>query len=302
MSGARLAVLSGVLLWAGATMVLSGLRWFRGASLVELLRPFAPGPAAPGRRPRSMGSLREVIGPLGRAAADRLARVFGVSEALAVRLQRLHSNLDPAAVRLRQLGWSVMALAGAALLVAAIQPGAAAGLLALLAAPLLAFLLVEQRLAARSAAWQRDVLAELPIVAEQLGMLLSAGYSLSGALARIADRGAGASGLDLQRVLTRVRHGLNEVDALREWAVLADLDGLRRLVSILALNREAGDLGRLVAEEARNLRREAQRRRIEEIERKAQLVWVPVTVATLVPGVIFLAVPFLEAMRLFAGN
>jgi hypothetical protein len=29
---------------------------------------------------------------------------------------------------------------------------------------------------------------------------------------------------------------------------------------------------------------------------------VPVTVATLVPGVIFLAIPFVEALRLFAGS
>ena len=48
-------------------------------------------------------------------------------------------------------------------------------------------------------------------------------------------------------------------------------------------------------------RRDLQRRTIETIERRAQQVWVPVTVATLVPGVILLAVPFLAALRLFAN-
>jgi hypothetical protein len=31
-------------------------------------------------------------------------------------------------------------------------------------------------------------------------------------------------------------------------------------------------------------------------------VWIPVTVAALVPGVIFLAVPFIDALSLFANS
>jgi hypothetical protein len=31
-------------------------------------------------------------------------------------------------------------------------------------------------------------------------------------------------------------------------------------------------------------------------------VWIPVTVAALVPGVIFLAVPFIDALRLFTNS
>ena len=98
----------------------------------------------------------------------------------------------------------------------------------------------------------------------------------------------------------RIRQGLTEVEALREWATIADVDALDRLVAVLALNREAGDLGRLVADEARSIRREVQRELIEQIERRAQQVWIPVTVATLVPGAVLLAVPFIEALRLFS--
>ena len=84
----------------------------------------------------------------------------------------------------------------------------------------------------------------------------------------------------------------------RRWPTSTPLD---RLVAVLALNREAGDLGRLIAEEARAIRRDVQRELIETIERRGQQVWIPVTVATLVPGVLFLAVPFIEALRLFSG-
>ena len=41
---------------------------------------------------------------------------------------------------------------------------------------------------------------------------------------------------------------------------------------------------------------------METIERRSQQVWIPVTVATLLPGVLFLAVPFVEAMSLFTSG
>jgi Flp pilus assembly protein TadB len=231
---------------------------------------------------------------------ERVARAFGVTEALAVRLERVHAPLDVTGFRVRQLAWSLAGLVGGAVLAVA---GGLTGVLALLfvfGGAVLAFLLVEQRLAGESARWQRRIFLELPVVAEQLGMLLGAGYSLGAALSRLAARGAGACGRDLERVTGRVRQGLTEVEALREWAEVADVDALRRLVGVLALNRQAGDLGRLIGDEARAIRRDVHRELIETIERRGQQVWVPVTVAALVPGVIFLAVPFVEALRLFS--
>jgi tight adherence protein C len=161
---------------------------------------------------------------------------------------------------------------------------------------------VEQQVTLAAERWQRRLFLELPVVSEQIGMLLGAGYSLGAALDRVASRGSGACAQDLIRVGTRVRQGLSETDALREWAEVADVAAVHRLVGVLALNRDTGDLGRLISEEARSLRREAQRELSAHIERRAQQVWIPVTVATLVPGTIFLAVPFLQAMRLFAGS
>ncbi len=133
-------------------------------------------------------------------------------------------------------------------------------------------------------------------------MLLSAGYSLGAALNRLAARGNGCAARDLARVCGRIRQGLSEIEALREWATVADVEALNRLLPVLALNREASDLGRLVSEEARTIRRDAHRLLVETIERKAQQVWIPVTVAALVPGVLFLVVPFMEALRLFSQS
>ena len=300
----RLMVASGLVLWVGATLLLSQLRWFSRPPLVERLRPYSPGGmAAPDRGGvLSVESFREVIGPVSRRVGEQVARLFGVSEELAVRLERVHSPLDVTAFRVRQVGWSVAAVGVAALVSAAVRPAPAVAVLLLLGAPVLAFLVLEQQLAAASERWQRRLFLELPVVSEQLAMLLSAGFSLGSALNRLAARGDGACAADLQWVTGRIRQGLSEVDALREWADVARVAALDRLVPVLALNREAGDLGRLISDEARNIRRDVQRELVATMERRGQQVWVPVTVATLVPGVIFLSIPFLEALSLFSGS
>lgn len=297
----RAVVPIGLALFAGTALMLSELRWFRRPGLADRLSPYSPGPT---RRARlgvlSVASFREVVAPLSSAVGERVAAVFGVSEELGVRLRRIHSPLDVTTFRVRQVGWSTVAFAIGLLGSAAVGAAAPLAILAVVGSPILTFLVLEQQVAAASAAWQRRIFLELPVVAEQLGMLTAAGWSLSAALARIASRGTGACATDLARVIQRMHQGLSEVDALREWAALADVDELDRLVSILALNREATDLGRLIAHEARSIRRESQRELIETIERRNQQVWIPVTCAALVPGVLLMGVPFIDALSLFS--
>lgn len=296
----RGAVLLGLVLWAGATLVLAELRWFRRVGLVDRLTPYSPvAPPSTRHRGVSVGSFVEVVGPLAQAIGERISSVIGIDEDLPRRLARIHSPIDATEFRLRQMGYSVATLvAGAAITAIATPPPLIASLL-LLGAPALAVLIPEQQLSSAGARWQRRLVLELPVVAEQLGMLLSAGFSLGSAIDRLATRGDGAAARDLRRVAARVRYGASEIDALREWGALVSVPAVERLTSVLALNRDTGDLGRLIAEEARAIRRDTQRELIESIERKAQLVWIPVTVAALLPGTLFLVVPFIEAMRLF---
>lgn len=296
-------LLAGLATWVGATLLLSELRWFARVPLAERLRPYAPGGL--GRPVRSgvlsVASFRDAVGPASKALGERIAKLAGVSEDLSVRLVRIHSPLDVTAFRVRQIGWSVAGFGAGALAALALELDVLPGLLLVLGGPALAFLAQEQRIAAASTRWQRRLFLELPVVAEQLALLLSAGWSLTSALHRLAERGSGAAAADLRRVTARIGQGLSEADALREWAEIADVVAVDRLVPVLALNRDTSDLGRLVAEEARSIRRDVQRELIEAAERRSQQVWIPVTVATLVPGVLFLSIPFVEALRLFGG-
>lgn len=299
----RVVVGAGLLVWIGATLLLSRSARLSRPGLAERLRPFSPG-GATGSDPAglfSVESVRDVVGPLARLCGDRLAALFGVTEPLANRLHRVHSDMDVTAFRVRQLAVAGLAVVAAALLAAGLGLPPVVSVVVVAGAPLLAFLVLEQRLLRASQRWQQDLALELPVVSEQLAMLLNAGYSLGAALARLSERGHGSAARDLALVVNRVRQGLSEAEALQEWAEVARVDAVGRLVGVLSLHTESSDLGRLVSAEARQARRDLQRRTIESIERRAQQVWVPVTVATLVPGVILLAVPFLAALRLFAN-
>jgi Flp pilus assembly protein TadB len=297
----RLFLVFGAVLWAGVALLLSQLRWFSRVAMADRLRPYAAGSSWERASVLSGGSLRELIGPLSQSIGKRVARFVGVSEDLELRLRRIHASVDANAFRTRQVGLGLAGLGSGALVAVALRPPPAFATVFLLGAPLLAFLVEEQRLSSASARWQRSLFLELPVIAEQIALLLAAGWSLTSALNRIAARGSGVAARDLERVCRRVRHGVPEVVALREWAQVAQVPALDRFVSVLALNRDTSDLGRLIAEDARAIRRDVHRELIEAAERRDQQVWIPVTVATLVPGVLFMAIPFVEALRLFGG-
>src|SRR5439155_1722739 len=193
-------VLSGLLLWAGLALLLSETRWFSRPSRVERLLPYTPGGMA--RRPHagvlSAESFRDIVAPVARPVGERLARLVGVNEELAVRLERVHSPFDVTAFRTRQLGWAVVSLCGAALLSLAARPPPAIALLLLVGAPVLAFLTLEQRLSSASEAWKRRLALELPVVTEQLAMLLAAGT------AGVAPPGRARLGRTVHRAASRL--------------------------------------------------------------------------------------------------
>jgi tight adherence protein C len=291
----------GLLVWAGAALLISCWGRLRRPSLADRLMPFHPGGGEAALRVGAASSPADlVLSGLGRAG-DRLASLLGISEGAARRLDRVHSATPASAFRGRQAAAALAAgLAGAAVSAVGHAPLPLAVLL-VVGSPLLCFLVLEQRLTARSEAWQRATEAELPVVAEQMAMLLNAGFSVGSALGRLGERSQGVVGRDLQSVVNRIHQGLNESEALQEWAGRVRVEGVSRLVAVLTLHSAAADIGRLVTAEARATRRDLQRRTLEQIERRSEQVWVPVTVATLVPGAILLAVPFLAALHQFSG-
>lgn len=296
----RLLAAAAMLFFVGITLVLSEFRLFRSQSLANRVGPYLPGGrASTNKELLSLESFGQLLRPLAEASGSLAARVFGVSEELPRRLRRVYWDIDSSEFRVRQIGWALATCA--VVIVIGLVVGLPAALLGLFAlvGPLLAFLVVEQQLANASDRWKERTFQELPVIAEQIAMLLGSGYSLGAALQRVSARGSGVISQDLETVVQRIQQGTSENAALREWAEIVDVEAVSRVVSILSLNKEAGDLGSMVAAEARTIRAEAHRALLESIEKKNQQVWIPVTIAALVPGVILMMIPFISALSEF---
>lgn len=296
----RLIAAATIALFVGLILILSEFRFFRSRSLASRVSPYLPGGTTRNAQELlSLESFGELLRPLAELLGALTAKVFGVSEELPRRLRRVHWDIDASEFRVRQIGWALGTLVVVALFGVVLGLPAPLIVLAALTGPLVAFLVVEQQLANASDRWKQNTFHELPVIAEQIAMLLGSGYSLGSAMQRVADRGTGAVSQDLTVVVRRVQQGMSEQAALREWADIVDVPAVSRLVSILALNKEAGDLGTMVAAEARTIRSEAHRSLLEAIEKKNQQVWIPVTLAALVPGVILMMIPFIRALSEF---
>jgi tight adherence protein C len=78
MTRAQLLAVAALALFAGSTLLLSHIRWFRRRPLADRLAPYVPG----GSTARSTGILvsaetfGRVIGPLARAVGERVARAW----------------------------------------------------------------------------------------------------------------------------------------------------------------------------------------------------------------------------------
>ncbi len=296
----RVVLLEAACLGLGTAMVIGSTRLGRQARLADRLLAYLPARRGPAlSREAGFGELWRWAAA---RAANRLAVAIGFDEELPHRLARLHIQADPTAFRIRELVWSAGALGACSVLSSLPRMSPLLAAVLAMAGGITAFIAQEQRLTKKIKDRQDRVFYELPVVEEHLAMLLGAGFSLGAAIARIAARTRGAISEDLAMVRARILHGISESKALEEWAELAGVEGVVRLVAILRLHQEAADLARLVSEEAKAQRREVQRAITEVMERRAQQVWIPVTVSALVPGVVFLLVPFIAALHAFAAT
>lgn len=232
---------------------------------------------------------------------QRIATLANADAEFASRLREAGMARSPFEFRVRQVGSATAGLvaSGTALIAVGVRP-----LLALAGAFGVAAAIYgasEYRIARSTTLRRTQITEELPIVAEQIGMLLASGMSLKGALDAVARRGHGICAEGLERVGARVAGGTAVEVALAEWADNAGSAAIRRFVGVLTLHEEATDVAALVSDEARSARMEAHRRLIAHIERRSEQVWIPVTVAALVPGCVLLAIPFSDALSGYAA-
>ena len=255
-------------------------------------------------RPRSSG-LRVLLGPILQAAAHRLERVVGGAASVQRRIDRAGLPISVHDFRVEQVLWGLVAFAQAAALALAVtlrSPGRSVPLVVLCAvAFVLGVLLRENRLTAQVRAHERQVLEELPAVAELLALAVAAGEGPVAALERVVGRTRGALAAELGRVLAEIRLGTPVGEAFDVYAARTGLAVVARFAGGIAVSVERGTpLADVLHAQAADVREAQRRALIESGARREVLMMVPVVFLVLPVTVLFAFWPGVVGLSLVA--
>lgn len=298
-SGPLVGAVLGGTAGAGLLLVASRVRAIRRPALADRVLPYlrdlpAPVPADPEARPRR--TPRAVLG-------DVLDRALGGRTSVRRRLDRAGLATTVHEFRIQQATWGLIAFGVAAVPAALIalrhpERGPALFLGSMIAA-VLGVLLRDNRLTAQVAHRERQVLEELPVLAELLALAVAAGESPSAAIDRVVRRSRGAFAEDLRDLLARARTGMPLTQALDRLASRSGLAPVTRFASGLAVAIERGTpLADVLHAQAGDVREAARRSLIESGARREVLMMVPVVFLVLPTVVVFAFWPGLVGLRL----
>lgn len=134
---------------------------------------------------------------------------------------------------------------------------------------------------------------------EQLSAFVASGLSFSAAVDRFSRLGFGPWQEFAKQMSIEMRRGSNPGTVLEELLRQNNIRDLDQFPRLLSKHYASPELPELIDEQSRWLRLNQQFDLTATLEKRAQSVWIPVTVAALVPGIIFVLIPFIGALRTF---
>lgn len=302
MTGTMVGALLGLVGALGLLLAIYRAPPLRRPSLADRISPFvreAPRPSRLITRPAPARSgMIERILPRARTLSQRLDRWVGGSVSVRRRLDALNDGRSVEDIRFEQVIWGFIGIAGGAVLGALVT--VVSGRLQIASVLLLAaagavggvlgrdwWLTVQVR--------RRDerILAEFPVVAELLALVVTAGESPQGALARVSRLVGGELGRSLQGALAETRTGMPLAEALERVARSSNLEPLSRFIDGVVIALERGTpLGEVLRAQAADVREQSKRRLLERGARNELTMMVPV---------VFLLLPTTVVLAMFPG-
>jgi tight adherence protein C len=234
----------------------------------------------------------------GRAAAA-LDRVIGGRRSVERRLARLGGGTAAQTIeafRLRQLGWVVAGFAVATAVALLLWSAGRGSVVALLGVCLFGAvaggLLCDQDLSIRVARREKQMRAELPIVADLLALAVAAGESPVAGLDRVVRTVRGALGEELSGVLSEVRTGTAVTVAFDGLAARTGVANVARFAEGLVVALERGTpLVDVLHAQAADVREAARRDLIETGGRREVAMMLPVVFLLLPVTIVFAFFP-----------
>ena len=146
---------------------------------------------------------------------------------------------------------------------------------------------------------RRTIALDLSIIAllEQLHLKLANGNSLQSSILRTD----GITNKDVLSLQNLVKSGLDLESATSYWIDEFDTPSKRRAADLLLARTTTSETLALLAGLIHQLRNEQRFTLIADNEMSNQLVSIPVTIAVLVPGMIFIAIPLEATLRSLLG-
>ena len=299
----------GVLVLAGATLVVAGLPMSRVPTLDDRLEPYlrdTPRPSSllagppPARGPFG---LLEMLHPYVASAGAVVGGALGGSTSVARRQQRAGQLADVDRFRAEQVLWGAIGgVAGLALtsLIAVAQSSLSAPVLVgLVLVGVLGGITGRDYALSRSAARREArMLTEFPTVAELLALAVSAGEGAIGALERVCRLSRGELSDELRLCLADARAGANLPTALQGLADRTGLISLSRFVDGIVVAVERGTpLAEVLRAQAQDVREDSRRTLMEQGGKKEILMMVPVVFLILPVTVLFAIYPGISFLR-----
>lgn len=302
MSLTVIGAILGLVAAAGLSLIIFGAPPLRRPSLADRIAPFVREQPRPSRlltapSPRE-GNLLRALMPRARAASRLLDKWVGGSASVRRRLDALDDGRSVEDIRFEQVVWGAVGIAIGALLGVLITLFSGriqiASVLLLGGAGAMAgvlgrdwWLTVQVR--------RRDerIIAEFPVVAELLALVVTAGESPQGALARVSRLVGGELGRSLQGALADTRTGMPLTDALERVARASNLEPLSRFIDGIVIALERGTpLAEVLRAQAADVREQSKRHLLERGARNELSMMVPV---------VFLLLPITVVLAMFPG-
>ncbi len=128
---------------------------------------------------------------------------------------------------------------------------------------------------------------------QQLHLKLLRGKSLHASL--IEANGTGNRDVTLLQSL--LRSGMDIETAVSYWRSRYDPPSKQRFCDLISAKTTSSEMLSLISASIHQMNKEQHFAMVAEIERRNQLVWIPVTIAVLIPGMIFIAIPLEATLR-----
>lgn len=146
-----------------------------------------------------------------------------------------------------------------------------------------------------------EIEANLPLEIEKLALYLGSGLSLNSSFYRLAKTSSTETRAVFIFIAQGLQSGLPVGEVLNECYLRFPTDSIRRITNLLAGGASGGDLVRVTRDEAANQRGVRHLNALAKMEKVTQSVWIPITIAALLPGIAIVFIPFFSILTSLKG-